>query len=199
MLYEYQREGLDLALAARAYLSSGVPVPAVVLGRAVSRCQEEARRLAEERARRTRGRDAAVHLEEEVHACAVAFLLAEGMRWEPSSAPLLPGIVEVSHSPLGYLPHRKNDVSRALAHRAGARAGWPDLDVRAVDGAGRPLAWLLELKVEGGSLSRDQRVRVGRLRAAGHAVRLVRGDVADVVRDVLEVLRLGDPWAEGRE
>lgn len=193
MLYAYQREALDISLALRDHLVSGAPWPSEQIQAADAKCREEASRLAQERAVRTKGRDRSEHLEEEVQACLVAVLAGEGLVWQEQGQGW---IIEVSHSPLGYLPSGKHSVPRALASRAGAVAGWPDLDIRAVSvGPGpRPLAWLLELKTSTGSLSQAQRARIGRLVETGHPVRVVKGGVQEALLDVCRVLRDGDVW-----
>lgn len=183
----YAEEGLDLALAVRRALDVGFAeaLDGDLLTRCAARCREEAEARARDRAGRTGS--VGVCEEEEIHACLYAMLVADPLRWEPGGKVPLPSVVEVNHSPLGYLPGGERNLSRALAHRAGARAGWPDLDIRAVLPGGRPLSWHLELKVEGGRLGSEQARRIGRLRAAGFMVRVTKG-LEESVRDVLRVL-----------
>ena len=183
----YSEEGLDLALDVRRALEVGFveALDAGVLARCSARVREEVERRTADRARRTGSTGACE--EEEIHALLYAMLVSDPLRWEPGGRCALPAVVEVNHSPLGYLPGGESSVLRALAYRAGARAGWPDLDVRAVLADARPLAWHWELKAEGGKLGREQAVRIGRLRAAGFSVRVTHG-LAASVKDLVRVL-----------
>lgn len=145
---KYDVPGLDLAMACRRSLEGGSDFGEVrALGLALE-C------LAADNVGPGR------KLEDEVQAALVATLMADPLEWQPGRA----GVVAVHHSPLGYY---RSGASSELARRAGARAGWADLDVRVAGPGGPPLSLLIELKVGKGRPSKAQRETQERMRDAG--------------------------------
>ena len=166
MIYDMRQAALDLALACRRAIDSGsldgLTVPVMLAEDAINL---SAGLRAKERALRTGA--TANMLEEETQALLVAVLLSDPIAWSPGRV----GVVDANHSPQGAA---KSRFQAAAMRRAGARAGWPDLDVRLVTPSG-PHGVLLELKVGKGRESAEQKARRLRLVAAGYDARLVRG------------------------
>jgi len=192
MLHDYSHAALDLAMVCRKSVTSGDTAPLVSC---FLSGEETILRSAEVRAgsRELRTGVANLSLEEETQALLVAVLCADPLAWVPSrrvqDAHTLTqiggrvGVVDVNHSPQGSA---KSLFQAAAMQRAGARAGWPDLDVRLVTPSG-PHAVLLELKVGKGRESATQRLRRDRLVASGHDARLVRG-LGEALMVVVELL-----------
>lgn len=95
------------------------------------------------------------------------------------------GIVAVHHSPMGG---GRSEREGAMLKRAGARAGWPDLDLRFVDLRGVRRSVLLELKAPGGRVSKEQKETVKTLTGAGFEAGIVVG-LGEMVDVVVRVLR----------
>lgn len=177
-LRDYWHDALDLALVARRAIStkdSSILVP--YLERAETLVRLAAGLRAEEREARTGV--SAQSLEEETQALLVAVLRSDPLAWSQGRV----GVVDCNHSPQGAA---KSRFQSAAMKRAGAGAGWPDLDVRLVTSTG-PLALLLELKVGKGRESKEQRERRERLVSAGFAVRVARG-FSEALLIVVELL-----------
>jgi len=178
MLHDYSHTALDLAMVARRAVNTGDPsIPASYLERAETRVRMASVLRAAEREARTGISDKAV--EEETQALLAAVLRADPLSWSQSRV----GVVDVNHSPQGAA---KSAFQAAAMKRAGAGAGWPDLDVRLVTPTG-PVSILLELKVGKGRESKEQRRRRDRLIAAGHDVRVVWG-LGEALLTVVELL-----------
>lgn len=96
------------------------------------------------------------------------------------------GVVDVQHCPLGGL---RNKREAASLKRTGARAGWPDLDIRLVCAGGQRLSILMEVKTEKGKLSREQKDRIHDLQDAGFDVVVCYGLSACVLM-VVSLLRV---------
>lgn len=187
-LHNYSHEALDLAMVARkTIVAKDLSILVPYLERAETRVHMASGLRAEEREARTG--TSSRSLEEETQALLVAVLRADPLAWVPEHSTVAPGgggecaprgpalvparvgVVDVNHSPQGAA---KSAFQDAAMKRAGAGAGWPDLDVRLVTLSG-PKGILLELKVGKGRESKEQRERRDRLVSAGFDVRVVRG------------------------
>ena len=169
LIYPYALEGLDLALVLRARISrSNTPTEReiAVVGRLAALVRENSERRA--RDRKTRTGHSVREEEDELQALIVATLRADPLEYRPGRS----GIVAVHGSPLGRW---RTKMDRALASRAGAGAGWPDLDIRLVDVANRPRSLLVELKTTRGRVSREQKELHKRLVSAGFECLVVHG------------------------
>lgn len=165
-LRDYSHDALDLAIACRRAVSSRDPSVLVPhLERAETLVHLASGLRADERELRTGVSARAV--EEETQALLVAVLCADPLSWSPGRV----GVVDANHSPQGAA---KSAFQAAAMKRAGAGAGWPDLDVRLVAPSG-PVGILLELKVGRGRESKEQMERRDRLVSAGFDVRVARG------------------------
>lgn len=205
----YALEGLDLAHAIRAAVTTPTPSAAVnnalsgLVGRFTTLCEQEARLLAQS------SKSGRVCVEDEIQALIVATLRSDPLLWKQNTRcaacygaagirRVCPscqgfeqvswGVVAVHHSPLGG---SRSEREGALLKRAGARAGWPDLDVRFVDTNEKRRSALLELKAPGGRARKAQKDTLALLVGAGFEaeavvklsevvstlVRLLRGDV----------------------
>ncbi len=170
----YATEGLDLAFRMRVAIGSRSPVDHDYLQELEESCLREAQKA--------RGKK--VDWETELQALFVAALRSDPLRWEGSTS-LRGAVVEVHHSPMGG--HRGKREGADLK-RAGARAGWPDLDVRILTKGGEPRSLLLEVKAPGGRLSRAQKDTLERLRLAGFDARVVTG-LVEMVSAVINELQ----------
>lgn len=165
----YSLEGHDLARAIRAMVVEGRSVsdlPALV-SQLQQLCEAEAKLLAGGRKE---------DVESEVQSLLVAALRSDLLQFpQPGTVPW--GVVSVHHSPMGG---GRSEREGALLRRAGARAGWPDLDIRLVDRLGVRRSVLLELKVHGGRVSKEQKETIKGLVSAGFEARVVVGLVESV-------------------
>lgn len=177
-LHDYSHEALDLALVARkAIVAKDLSILVPHLERAETRVRMAAGIRADERKLRTGV--SSQSLEEETQALLVAVLRADPLAWSQGRS----GVVDVNHSPQGA---GKSRFQAAAMKRAGAGAGWPDLDVRLVTPSG-PVALLLELKVGKGRESSEQRARRDRMVSAGFNVRVARG-LHEAIITVIDLL-----------
>lgn len=169
----YATEGLDLAFRMRGVVDSRLPVDFDYLQQLEELCLREAQKA--------RGKK--VDWETELQALFVAALRSDPLRWEVT---MFGGaVVEVHHSPMGG--HRGQREGADLK-RAGARAGWPDLDVRILTTGGVPRSLLLEVKAPGGRASTAQKEMLKRLRLAGFDARVVTG-LVEMVNAVIKELQ----------
>jgi hypothetical protein len=204
-MFNYSMDALNLALALRnamdngsgmlASLCRGLPGgielrtefdPGIVKLKALCNeltdlCNAQAEIRA--RAQKARSGTSRKYREEEMQALFVAALRADPLQWDP----LQWGIVAVHHTPMGF--HRTR-FQQVQAKRAGAGAGWPDLDIRLVDQDGRSVSKLLELKVGQGRASKEQQATISRLTGAGFDISIANG-LFDACLTILESLRGG--------
>ena len=194
----YSLEGLDLAHEVRSAVVQQPPrgpfLSSLVSGLA-ELCAAEAK---------SSSHGGKVDLEGELQSLLVACLLSDPLQW-PQTLPCLSaryddcsvcggsgvlswGLVAAHHSPLGG---NRSAREGASLRRQGARAGWPDLDLRVIDLRGVRRSVLLELKAPAGRASKEQVATAKSLTAAGFEAKVLTG-LQEMVDAVARVLR-GEP------
>lgn len=187
----YALEGLDLAHAIRGGVTADPMIIHQPLLDSVEKftpvCEQEAKLLAQS------SKSGRACVEDEIQALVVAALRSDPLLWPQTSlcvrcgGAVNPvdncpschgsrrvswGVVAVHHSPLGG---ERSEREGALLKRAGARAGWPDLDIRLVDVTGMRRSVLLELKAPGGPVRKKQKETILLLGGAGFEAASVVG------------------------
>lgn len=200
-MYSYSLDGLDLAHAVRSEvlrLPQRGPFLSHVVESMSHLCEREAKAAAH---------GGKVDLEGELQSLLVATLRSDPLLYGqeghcaacsrsggitsqcPScagSGRVAWGIVAVHHSPMGG---GRSEREGAMLKRVGARAGWPDLDLRLVDLRGVRRSVLLELKAGSRSkVSKEQKEAVKTLTGAGFEAGVVVG-LGEMVEVVVRVLR----------
>lgn len=160
-MYSYTVEGLDLARAMQD------PSRILNFTKYIDNLQELCRKNAEA----SPGRSS--QWETEIQA-----LLVSALR-----SGVLSDVVMVHHSPMGG--HRSAREGAELK-RAGASAGWPDLDIRLRGGVGL----LLELKAPGGRLSKTQQETLQKLSGCGFLAKAAIGlhQAVEIILEALEAV-----------
>ena len=180
----YSLEGLDLAHAVQSAVlqqsQKGPSLPSLVSSLA-DLCAAEAK---------SSSHGGKEDLEGELQSLLVACLLSDPLQYPQAGkggAGLLSwGLVAVHHSPLGG---NRSAREGASLRRQGARAGWPDLDLRVVDLRGARRSVLLELKAPAGRASKEQASTIKSLTAAGFEAKVLTG-LQEMVDAVVRVLRV---------
>lgn len=176
-MHTYSKEGIDLArVIRRCAVGERQAGDATTLTELADVCQRRALEAASGGRRK-------VDLESEIQALLVAALNSDVLQY-PLPGSHAWGVVLVHHSPLGG---GRSQREGAELKRNGARAGWPDLDIRLVTVNGVLWSLLLELKAPGGRLSAEQKKVHERLDSVGFLVRTSVGLEA-AVAVVSEVL-----------
>ena len=214
----YSLEGLDLAHAVRSAVlqqtQKGPSLPSLVSGLA-ELCEREALLAVHLSWKDTQGTDyrarGKVDLEGELQSLLVACLLSDPLGFPQTTCSCTKYVVRVKdastgrefcsgcgratwglaachHSPLGG---NRSAREGASLRRQGARAGWPDLDLRVIDLRGVRRSVLLELKAPAGRASKEQVATAKSLTAAGFEAKVLTG-LQEMVDAVARVLR-GEP------
>ena len=175
---------LEMAREIRRLLDAGERKLSPELRDLCDRGTQLAVEKAEKRKReaRRRGINLGRLVEDETQALWIEIVDSPEIRIEPGET--RSGIVEVTHYRSGVKLSR---AQAGQAKRLGSRKGWPDLHHIGISNGGQIQNWLVELKVQGGSLSKGQEKTIERLQGFGIDA-WIRWGLADLCSTLLYVL-----------